>query len=297
MHPSWRDLVIESLADDPAERAAASSRAAAWTARRSRSPAAAGPRASASGRCCAPTPTGTRSATASTSALRRTRRGGGDPAAGACSADAGDDAEVLALGAARARTGSAGAGKALSVDAIGAWVPLAVRLDPRPEPPAVAMTWLELEPAGRAADARRDGALRRTGCGSRELLHEHDPELLRGLGFPERYGDVLRRLRRRSAPRERAAGSSATCGSRRSRGSPALDPAALRRRAERVARAELRGDGAADRGAAAGRSASRSSASSAISLSAARRTLPDGVLGSSSAKSTIRGYLYGAVWP
>ena len=84
------------------------------------------------------------------------------------------------------------AGKAISVDAIAAWAPVARKLDPRPEPPAVAMTWLELEPVGGAARRRRSWSASRTGCGSRRCSHEHDPELLDGLGFPDRTQLLLR---------------------------------------------------------------------------------------------------------
>jgi hypothetical protein len=103
---------------------------------------------------------------------------------------AGEDPEVLAL--ARLVIRRLGwAGKAVSVDAICAWTPLAVRLDPRPEPPAVAMTWLELEPdrlprtpdeLERFADWLRLAA----------VLDRHDRDLLRGLGFPGRHADLLR---------------------------------------------------------------------------------------------------------
>ena len=89
---------------------------------------------------------------------------------------AGDDPEVLALARlALARLGWSG--KAVSVDAIAAWMPLAQRLDPRLEPPAVAMTWLELEP---------DRA-------------PHTPEEL------ERFADWLRLAETALAPRRRPA--------------------------------------------------------------------------------------------
>jgi hypothetical protein len=104
-------------------------------------------------------------------------------------ADAGDGPELQAL-AALVLARLDWSGKVLSVDAIGAWLALAARLDPRPELPAFAMTWLELEPS----DApRTPEAMERMADWLRlaELLGEHDPELLSGLGFPERYGLVL----------------------------------------------------------------------------------------------------------
>jgi hypothetical protein len=81
-------------------------------------------------------------------------------------------------------------GKALSVDAIGAWTDVAAKLDPAPEPPAVAMTWLELEPA---AAPRTPTEMERMSDWLRlaELLERTDPELLGGLGFPQRYAGIL----------------------------------------------------------------------------------------------------------
>jgi len=102
---------------------------------------------------------------------------------------AGDDREVLGLielVLKRLRW----AGQAVSVDALTAWARVAVKLDPRPEPPAVAMTWLELEPhhgpqtpeeLERFADWLRLAA----------LLRDHDPALLAKLDFPRRYTAVL----------------------------------------------------------------------------------------------------------
>jgi hypothetical protein len=91
-------------------------------------------------------------------------------------------------------------GKALSVDAIGAWTAVAVRLDPRPEPPAVAMTWLELAPD---AAPRTPEEMERMADWLRlaEILDHHDPELLAGLGFPSRYTAILADFAT-SAPRE-----------------------------------------------------------------------------------------------
>ena len=106
--------------------------------------------------------------------------------------DAGDFDEVLALARVvldRLKWG----GHAISVDAIAAWVPLAAKLDPPPEPPAVAMTWLELEPS----DLPRTPVELERFCDWVRLawiLHQHDPELLRGLGFPDRHAELLFRF-------------------------------------------------------------------------------------------------------
>jgi hypothetical protein len=103
--------------------------------------------------------------------------------------DAGEFDEVLAL--ARLALERLGwAGQAISVDAIAAWAPLAAKLDPPPEAPAVAMTWLELEPGGAP---RTPAELEAFADWVRlaVILHEHDPALLKGLGFPERHAHVL----------------------------------------------------------------------------------------------------------
>jgi hypothetical protein len=104
-------------------------------------------------------------------------------------ADAGDGRELQAL-AALVLNRLDWKGKVLSVEAIGAWLALAERPEPRPEPPAFAMTWLELEPS---AAPRTPEAMERMADWLQlaELLAEHDPELLQSLGFPERYGSVL----------------------------------------------------------------------------------------------------------
>jgi hypothetical protein len=102
---------------------------------------------------------------------------------------AGDDREVLALielVLKRLRW----AGQAISVDALIAWARVAVKLEQRPEPPAIAMTWLELEPHHAPQTPQE---LERFADWLRlaELLREHDPGLLEKLGFPERYTAVL----------------------------------------------------------------------------------------------------------
>ena len=121
--------------------------------------------------------------------MPRHRRGGRDPAAAACSTTAGDGAELLALFELvlkRLRWG----GKVLCVDALIAWARVASKLDPRPEPPAVTMTWLELEPHAAPAGPQE---LERFADWLRlaELLREHDPEMLARLDFPDRYKAVL----------------------------------------------------------------------------------------------------------
>jgi hypothetical protein len=82
-------------------------------------------------------------------------------------------------------------GKAVSVDAICAWMPVAALLDPRPEPPAITMTWLELEPAGLPV-APEEIERFYDWLRLAELLHDHDKELLARLGFPDRHEALLR---------------------------------------------------------------------------------------------------------
>jgi hypothetical protein len=104
-------------------------------------------------------------------------------------ADAGDDPEVRALAELVLRR-LGWSGKAVSFDAIGAWAAVSANLEPRPAPPAVAMTWLELEPAHAPATPEE---LERMADWLRlaELLTERAPELIEGLGFPHRYEAVL----------------------------------------------------------------------------------------------------------
>ena len=146
---------------------------------------------SVNGRCCAATPTGTRWATASTASATSATRFEAVQLLGVLE-DAGNFDEVLGLVRLvldRLKWG----GHAVSVDAIAAWVPLAAKLDPAPEPPAVAMTWLELEPS---ALPRTPVELERFCDWVRlaSILHQHDPELLRRLGFPDRYAELLFRF-------------------------------------------------------------------------------------------------------
>ena len=104
-------------------------------------------------------------------------------------ADAGDDAEVKALAELVLRR-LGWSGQAVSVDAIGAWAAVSAGLDPRPEPPAVAMTWLALEPS-HAPETPEELERMADWLRLAELLTERAPELIEGLGFPQRYEDVL----------------------------------------------------------------------------------------------------------
>ncbi|HEX6023955.1 MAG TPA: hypothetical protein VFZ00_18340 [Solirubrobacter sp.] len=103
---------------------------------------------------------------------------------------AGDDDEVRAL-AELVLKRLRWAGKPISVDALAAWFPVAAKLDPRPEPPAVGMMWVELEPHAAPSGPQE---LERFADWLRlaELLHEHDADLLERLGFPDRYQGVLK---------------------------------------------------------------------------------------------------------
>ena len=78
----------------------------------------------------------------------------------------------------------------VSVDALAAWAAVAAGLDEPVEPPSPVPAWLELEP-DRAPDS--PAALERFADWLRlaELLLQHDPERLAGLGFPERHARVL----------------------------------------------------------------------------------------------------------
>jgi hypothetical protein len=80
--------------------------------------------------------------------------------------------------------------RVVSVDALAAWSAVASRLLEPVEPPSPVPAWLELEPDRAPADP---AALERFADWLRlaELLDRHDPELLAGLGFPDRHADVL----------------------------------------------------------------------------------------------------------
>jgi len=198
VHPSWRDLVIEELASDADER------------RRFLS------RCGVDGAAIALAYAGGAEGTRERPLLRDDADWDalGDGLHHLCAeldeaeavrlldvlAAAGEDAETRALAELVLRR-LGWSGKAVSVDAIGAWAAVSKWLDPRPTPPAVAMTWLELEPhqvpetpeeIERMADWLRLA----------ELLTERAPELLDGLGFPERYSDTLRAFAASTPPDE-----------------------------------------------------------------------------------------------
>lgn len=65
------------------------------------------------------------------------------------------------------------------------WLAVAERLSPKPPPPSIAVTWVELLPAG-APDISEHTTLERFAdwLTLADLLFDHDPELLHQLGFP-----------------------------------------------------------------------------------------------------------------
>jgi hypothetical protein len=81
-------------------------------------------------------------------------------------------------------------GHAVSVDALAAWAAVAAQLEEPVEAPSPVPTWLELEPDRAPGDP---AALERFADWLRlaDLLMRHDPELLAGLGFPDRHTGVL----------------------------------------------------------------------------------------------------------
>jgi hypothetical protein len=198
VHPSWRDLVIESLAADAALRQRFLAHCGVDVAALALSTAG-----GADGDRVRPLLQGDADWDALGDGLYRLCAEISEPDAirllGVLE-DARDDVEVLALD--RLVLDRLGwSGRALSVDAICAWTPIAVRLTPRPEPPAVAMTWLELEPH---RDPETPVELERFADWLRlaEVLDRHDSELLRGLGFPGRHAECLQRFASRSPGEE-----------------------------------------------------------------------------------------------
>jgi hypothetical protein len=187
VHPSWRDVVIESLAGHAGERRAFLSRCGV------------------DGAAVALSSEGGSGGERERPLLKSDRDWDalGDGLHHRCAeldeadairllhvlAEAGDDAEVRAL-AELVLKRLGWSGKAVSVDAIGAWAALSANLEPRPEPPAVAMTWLELEPA-HAPETPEELERMADWLRLAELLTERTPELIEGLGFPQRYEAVL----------------------------------------------------------------------------------------------------------
>jgi hypothetical protein len=187
VHPSWRDLVIESLSNDPGERRRFLRRSGVDGAA-----IALSTEGGAGGERARPL----LQTDSDWDAL-------GDGLYTLCAdldeaeairlldviAAAGDGDEVKALAdLVLKRLGWSG--QAVSVDAIGAWAAVSAGLDPRPEPPAVAMTWLELEPS-HAPETPEELERMADWLRLAELLSERAPELIEGLGFPQRYEDVL----------------------------------------------------------------------------------------------------------
>jgi hypothetical protein len=189
VHPSWRDLVIGALAADPVQRRRFLARCGVDGATLALSTAggAAGERerpllhedadwdALADGlhRLCADLE--------EADAVRLLT----------VLADAEPDPELSALAALVARRlAGRWKGRAVGVDALAAWAAVAAKLPERPEAPSAAATWIGLEPHAAPASPLE---LERFADWLRlaEMLAEHDPELLAGLGFPHRYGPVL----------------------------------------------------------------------------------------------------------
>jgi hypothetical protein len=187
VHPSWRDLVIESLAADPAERRRFLRRCGVDGAAIALSSAG-----GAAGERTRPLLQDDRDWDALGDGLY-TLCADVDEADAIrlldviAAAGGGDEVKALAELVLK-RLGWSG--KAVSVDAIGAWAAVSATLDPRPEPPAVAMTWLELEPS-HAPETPEELERMADWLRLAELLTERAPELIEGLGFPQRYEHVL----------------------------------------------------------------------------------------------------------
>ena len=210
MHPSWRDLVIGALAADAAERRRFLSRCGVDGAALALS-SAGGPAgelerpllredadfdALADGlhHLCAEVEEAdaVRLLSVLADAAASDATGGVRPRQGAGRMEAlAAHSEVSALAALVVRRlAGRWKGRAVGVDALAAWAAVAARLPERPEPPSAAATWIQLEPdrsPSTPVELERFADWLRLA----ELLARHDPELLAGLGFPDRHRDVL----------------------------------------------------------------------------------------------------------
>jgi hypothetical protein len=179
VHPSWRDLVIAALADDPLERRRFLAHCGVDGAALALS---------------LPLPAEDADWDALADGLHRLcAELDEDDAVRLLTvlADTEPEPEISALADLVARRlGARWRGRAVSVDALAAWAAVAARLPDPPEAPAAAATWIALEPQHAP---RSPAELERFADWLRlaELLARHDPELLAGLGFPERYRPAL----------------------------------------------------------------------------------------------------------
>lgn len=188
VHPSWRDLVIDELADDAAARRAFLHACGSHGAALALSTAG-----GATGERSLPLLRDDADWDATADRLVELVPGLEPP-----------EVTVLLAALAEARSGADGAARAeldaLSGEVLGrlarvwgavpvgllaAWLALASELPERPELPALVSTWIELVPAG-PVDLRSaaETASFDDWTALAELLGEHDPELLSSLGFP-----------------------------------------------------------------------------------------------------------------
>ena len=197
MHPSWREVVIEALARAPEERRRFLSRCGVDGAAVALSTAG-----GATGQRTRPLLVEDADWDALADGLHRLCADLGE-ADGMrlliVLAAAGSDPETSALAALVTRRLAAHwHGRVLSVDALEAWAAVVSRLPERPGAPlAAAATWTSLTPHGVPATPE---ALERFADWLRlaELLREHDPALLAGFGFPDRYEPILQEFAERA---------------------------------------------------------------------------------------------------
>lgn len=190
MHPSWRDVVIEALAGDPVQRRRFLSRCGVDGAAVALSTAG-----GATGERTRPLLVEDADWDALGDGLYRLSA---DLDEGEATrllivlAAAEPDPETRGLAAVVARRLAVQwQGRVLSVDTLEAWAAVISRLPERPGAPlAAAATWASLAPHGVPATPE---ALERFSDWLRlaELLREHDPSLLAGLGFPDKYEPIL----------------------------------------------------------------------------------------------------------